>query len=54
MVAITGIILLAILAGLFILFRAMGSMGQKPTAHERMRHNASEGHGPGPRADGLD
>ena len=45
MVAITGIVLLAILAGLFFLFRAMGSMGQKPTAHERMRHNATKATG---------
>jgi hypothetical protein len=53
MVAITGVILIALLAGLFFLFRAMGSMGQQPTAHERMRHTANEGRTRGPRAKGL-
>jgi len=53
MVAITGVVLIALLAGIFFLFRAMGSMGQQPTARERIRHSADEEHGPGPRASGL-
>lgn len=53
MVAITGVVLIALLAGIFLLFRTMGSMGQQPTAHERIRHSADEGHGRGPRASGL-
>ncbi|MFP5226257.1 MAG: hypothetical protein ACLGXA_01415 [Acidobacteriota bacterium] len=53
MVAITGVILIALLAGLFFLFRAMGRLGQQPTPRERMRHNASDQHTPGPRATGL-
>jgi len=53
MVAISGIILLVLLAGLFFLFRAMGSMGQQPSAHERMHHTSTDRHTPGPRASGL-
>ena len=53
MVAITAVVLIVLLMGLFFLFRAMGSMGQQPTARERLRHNAHEDHGPGPRASGL-
>lgn len=54
MAAITGVVILALLVGLFFLFRAMGSMGQQPTARERMKHNASDVHSRGPRATGLD
>jgi len=54
MVAITGVVLIALLAGIFFLFRAMGSMGQQPTAQERLRHSASDKHPGGPRASGLD
>ncbi|MFZ0273035.1 MAG: hypothetical protein WB524_01950 [Acidobacteriaceae bacterium] len=53
MVAITGVVLIALLAGVFFLFRAMGSMGQQPSPQERMRHTGSEGHSRGPRANGL-
>jgi hypothetical protein len=53
MVFITGIVVIALLAGLFFLFRAMGSMGQQPTARERMRHSTGEDHRPKPRASGL-
>jgi hypothetical protein len=42
-----------LLAGIFFLFRAMGSMGQQPTAQERVRHSADKRHKPGPRAGGL-
>ena len=53
MVAITGVILIVLLAGIFFLFRAMGSMGQQPSARERMRHTKDDKHRPGPRATGL-
>jgi hypothetical protein len=53
MVAIAGVILVVLLAGIFFLFRAMGRMGQLPSARERMRHNADDKHTPGPRASGL-
>lgn len=54
MVAITGVILVVLLAGIFFLFRAMGRMGQQPSPHERMRHTSNDTHTPGPRATGLD
>lgn len=54
MAAITGVVVVLILAGIFFLLRAMGSMGQQPSARERMRHSAEERHTPGPRATGLD
>lgn len=54
MVAITGVVLFALLAGMFFLFRSMGRMGQQPTAQERMRHTAQEEHSRGPRARSLD
>jgi len=53
MAAITGVILVVLLVCLFLLFRAMGSMGQRPGPRERMRHSTPERHGPGPRASGL-
>ena len=53
MVAITGVVLIVLLAGLFFLFRAMGSMGQQPVPHERMRHTAHDQQKRGPRASGL-
>jgi len=53
MVAIAGVILIVLLVGIFFLFRAMGSMGQRPSPRERMRHNADDKHTPGPRATGL-
>jgi hypothetical protein len=53
MVAITGIVLVVLLAGLFFLFRAMGRMGQQPAPSERMRHNAHEGRPGGPRTGDL-
>jgi hypothetical protein len=53
MVAITGIVLIVLLAGMFFLFRAMGRMGQQPSARERMRHTSQDQHTPGPRASGL-
>jgi hypothetical protein len=53
MVAITGVVLIALLAGLFFLFRTMGSMGQQPAPEERMRHTTHDPHRPGPRAGGL-
>jgi hypothetical protein len=53
MIAITGVILIVLLAGIFFLFRAVGSMGQRPSARERMRHNSKDQHTPGPRATGL-
>jgi hypothetical protein len=53
MAAITGIVLVLLLAALFFLFRAMGRMGQQPSPRERMRHSAGEDHHRGPRASGL-
>lgn len=53
MVAITGVVVIVLLAGLFFLFRAMGSMGQAPGARERERHTSEEGHRHEPRASGL-
>lgn len=53
MAAIAGIVILLLLVGLFFLFRAMGTMGQKPSARERMQHSSSGTHPPGPRASGL-
>ena len=44
---------LVVIVCLFLLFRAMGSM-RRPSPRERMRHSADQGHGPGPRAGGLD
>jgi hypothetical protein len=54
MIAITGVVLIALIAGLFFLFRAMGSMGQQPAAQERMRHTDHDRQNRGPRANGLD
>lgn len=54
MVAITGIIVLLVLIGVFWLLRSMGSMGQQPGARERMKHNAADQHSRPPRASGLD
>ncbi|MFZ0630924.1 MAG: hypothetical protein WA399_10570 [Acidobacteriaceae bacterium] len=54
MAAIAGIVILLLLIGLFFLFRAMGTMGQKPSIRERMRHSGGGTHGHGPRASGLD
>jgi hypothetical protein len=51
MVAILGMIGLAILVGLFLLFRSAGRFGQQPSAQERMRHNDARPQGS--RADGL-
>jgi len=53
MAAIAGIVILLLLLGLFLLFRAMGSMGQPPTAQERMRHSGGGTRSGGPRAPGL-
>lgn len=53
MVVITGVVLIVLLAGLFFLFRAMGSMGQAPSPRERMRHTSEEGQHHEPRASGL-
>jgi hypothetical protein len=53
MAAITGVVLLLLLAGLFYLFRAMGRMGQQPSPQERMKHSGDERGGHGPRATGL-
>jgi hypothetical protein len=53
MAAILGVLILVLLVGLFWLFRSMGSMGQQPSAGERIRHNGSEGNNSGPRATGL-
>ena len=61
MVAITGVVLIILLAGLFFLFRSMGSMGQQPApqermrhiAQERMRHTGDDRPGRGPRPSGL-
>jgi uncharacterized protein HemY len=54
MAAITGIVVLLVLIGVFWLLRSMGSMGQKPSARERMKHNAADQHQHPPRASGLD
>jgi hypothetical protein len=53
MAALTGVILVLLLVCLFLLFRAMGAMGQRPSPRERMRHSTHDRHGPGPRATGL-
>jgi hypothetical protein len=53
MVAILGMIGLAILVGLFLLFRSAGRFGQQPSVQERMRHNGGDLRPQGPRADGL-
>jgi len=47
------ILFVIIIFGLFFLFRAMGSMGQRPAPQQRTRHSAGDGRGPGPRASGL-
>jgi hypothetical protein len=54
MAAITGVVVLALLVGLFFLFRAMGSMGQQPSARERLKHNAADRQSGEHRAAGLD
>jgi hypothetical protein len=54
MIAILGIIGVAILVGLFLLFRSAGRFGQQPSPKERMRHNGGNIRSHGPRADGLD
>jgi hypothetical protein len=43
----------AVIFGLFLLFRWTGRMGTRPAPQERMRHSESERQGPGPRASGL-
>lgn len=53
MAAITGIVIFLLLLGLFFLFRAMGTMGQKPSMRERVRHSSRGGPTGGPRATGL-
>ncbi|HEX3986985.1 MAG TPA: hypothetical protein VHX13_10290 [Acidobacteriaceae bacterium] len=53
MIAIAAIVILLLLVGLFFLFRAMGTMGQKPSVRERMRHSGGGTHTGGPRASGL-
>lgn len=54
MAAIAGVVVVMLLVGLFFLFRAMGSMGQQPSAGERMKHNAGDGGHREHRATGLD
>lgn len=54
MVVIIGLVALALLLGLFFLFRSMGSMGAQPSARERMQHTGKEDHSREPRATGLD
>jgi uncharacterized protein HemY len=54
MAAIIGIVALLVLVGIFWLFRSMGSMGQQPSAQERMKHTGGDVHKSGPRASGLD
>ncbi|HEX4036607.1 MAG TPA: hypothetical protein VHX37_01000 [Acidobacteriaceae bacterium] len=54
MAAISGIVALLVLVGIFWLFRSMGSMGQQPSTGERMKHSAEEQHRQPPRASGLD
>lgn len=53
MVILTAILLVVLLVGFFWLFRSSGRLGQRPGAHERMKHTSGEGHGPGPRATGI-
>jgi hypothetical protein len=53
MALIVGIFVAVVLALLFLLFRAVGRMGQGVSPEERMRHSAGEGRRPGPRATGL-
>jgi len=47
------ILFVIIIFGMFFLFRSMGRMGQRPAPHDRARHSATDGHGPGPRATGM-
>jgi len=54
MAAITGVVVLLALVGIFWLFRSMGSMGQQPRAQERLKHNAEDRPRNPPRAPGLD
>jgi hypothetical protein len=54
MAAITGVVLVALLAGIFFLFRVMWRMGQQPSTSERMRHTSQDRHPRGRRASGLD
>ncbi|MGA8109153.1 MAG: hypothetical protein WB974_06945 [Acidobacteriaceae bacterium] len=54
MAAITGVVVLLALVGLFWLFRSMGSMGQQPSARERLKHSAEDRPTHPPRASGLD
>lgn len=53
MVILAGIFFVAVIFGLFFLFRWMGRMGQRPAPAERMRHSVGEGHSRGPRVSGL-
>ncbi len=50
------LIAIAVAVGLalcFLLIRFMGSMGQKPSARERAKHNAGNPRTENPRASGL-
>jgi flagellar biogenesis protein FliO len=53
MIAIIGIVLLVGLAICFFVLRFMGSMGQKPSSEERMKHTAGNPQHQHPRAPGL-
>jgi hypothetical protein len=53
MVAIFGVLSVAVLVGLFLLFRSAGRLGQQPSSQERVRHNGGNVRPQGPRADGL-
>jgi hypothetical protein len=52
MIAILGLIGVAILVGLFLLLRSAGRFGQQPSEQERMRHNGGNLRPQGPRSDG--
>ena len=53
MAAITGVIVVVLLTGILLFFRATGRLGQRPSPRERMRHTTNDQHTPGPRASGL-
>ena len=53
MAAIIGIAVVVGLAICFFILRFMGSMGQKPSARERAKHNAASPRPENPRASGL-
>lgn len=47
------ILFVIIIFGLFFLYKSTGRLGQRPAPQDRSSHSAGDGHGPGPRATGM-